>query len=367
MHELLQEVNIKTMLKSISLPQLFFAVVFIILVILNWMLFRPIIHPLIFGAIMAGSFAPLNHKILGIIPNKRSLSSTITCLIILFVVILPCIYILLQVSKESIEFYQNIREGLSKDSVNDFLFGEGKAAALLSSVTNFFNIEITLSEIETRLISIIQNASGQLFDFVNGMLGNIISFSLNFILMLLTTYTLLYDGERLKKYILKLSPLPDDQEIKIMQKFNQMNYVTLVCNGIGGIIQGFLAIIAFWLVGIENIFFWFVLMSILAFIPLLGISVITVPASIYLILIGKTWPGILLFIWCSLVGLVVENWFKPKFIGKRIQINSMLVLFYIIGGMSVFGMAGIFYGPLICVVFLTIVEIYHDHYANSLA
>ena len=220
-------------------------------------------------------------------PNKRSLSSTITCLIILFVVILPCVYILIQVSKESIEFYQNIREGLSKDSVNDFLFGEGKAAALLSSVTNFFNIEITLSEIETSLISIIQNASGQLFDFVNGMLGNIISFSLNFILMLLTTYTLLDDGDRLKKYILKLSPLPDEQEIKIMQKFNQMNYVTLSLQWYWWHYSRFFAIIAFWLVGIENIFFWFVLMSILAFIPLLGISVITVPASIYSCSLGK--------------------------------------------------------------------------------
>jgi predicted PurR-regulated permease PerM len=218
-------------------------------------------------------------------------------------------------------------------------------------------------EIEGKILQLIQGASGKVFTFVNGLFSNIISFSFNFILMILTTYSLLLDGHRLKKYMLKLSPLPDDQEIMIVEKFNQMNYVTLICNGAGGLIQGLLAAAAFWIAGIENIFLWFVLMVILAFIPLLGISVITIPASIYLILIDNKSAGIILFIWCAFVGLVVENWFKPKFIGQRIQINSMLILFYIIGGMAVFGMAGIFYGPLICVIFMTIVEIYHEHYS----
>jgi len=353
------------MLKSMNLAQLFFGVVFTLLLVLNWILFKSIIHPLIFGAIMAGSFAPLNTKIKIKLKGKEQLSAILTCVIILLVVILPCVYILLQLSKESIEFYRSIKDGLSREAVNNFLFGNGTFAGLVSKATQFLNIEISMIEIEKKVLSIVQGASGQMFSFVNGLFSNIISFTFNFILMLLTTYSLLLDGHRLKEYMLKLSPLPDDQEIMIVEKFNQMNYVTLVCNGIGGLIQGFLAAAAFWIVGIENIFLWFVLMVILAFIPLLGISVITIPASIYLLLIGNTSAGIILFIWCALVGLIVENWFKPKFIGERIEINSMLVLFYIIGGMAVFGMAGIFYGPLICAVFLTIVEIYHDHYSET--
>ncbi len=314
---------------------------------------------------MAGSFAPLNTRLKDKLGNREQLSAILTCIVILMVVILPCVYILLQLSKESIELYRSVKDGLSRDSVNNFLFGNGTFAGLVSTFTDFFNIEVSMTEIEAKVLEVVQGASGQMFSFVNGLFSNIISFSFNFILMLLTTYSLLLDGARLKEFMLKLSPLPDDQEIKIVEKFNQMNYVTLVCNGVGGLIQGLLAGIAFWILGISNIFLWFVLMVILAFIPLLGISVITIPASIYLILIGHTASGIILFIWCAIVGLVVENWFKPKFIGKRIQINSMLVLFYIIGGMAVFGMAGIFYGPLICVIFMTIVEIYHENYSTA--
>jgi predicted PurR-regulated permease PerM len=103
-------------------------------------------------------------------------------------------------------------------------------------------------------------------------------------------------------------------------------------------------------------------MSLLAFIPLVGISLVYIPASLYFILIGKVGTGISLFIYCTVVSLIVEKGFKPKFIGKRVGISSLLVLFYIIGGMSAFGMAGIFYGPLLCTIFLTSVALYHEKY-----
>ena len=151
-----------------------------------------------------------------------------------------------------------------------------------------------------------------------------------------------------------------------MEKFNQMNFVTLVCNGLGGLIQGILAGIGFWFAGIKLIVLWTTIMIILAFIPLLGISIIYIPACIYLAVTGKTITSIALFIYCTLVALVTENWFKPLFIGKRIEISPLLVLFTIIGGMSVFGVGGIFYGPVIAILFLTMVELYHSFYSEDI-
>ncbi len=106
-------------------------------------------------------------------------------------------------------------------------------------------------------------------------------------------------------------------------------------------------------------------MTLLAFIPLVGISIVYIPACLYFFLKGETLIATSLFVYCTLVALAVEKGFKPKFIGKRVGINSLVVLIYIIGGMSVFGIAGIFYGPLICTIFLTAVEIYHDEYSGA--
>ena len=105
-------------------------------------------------------------------------------------------------------------------------------------------------------------------------------------------------------------------------------------------------------------------MVILAFIPLVGISVVTIPASIYLWIKGRVVASIVLFIFCTAVALWTENIFKPKFIGSKVQVDSLVMLFFIMGGMSLFGMAGIFYGSIVCILLLTMIELYHEKYKN---
>ena len=353
---------------NISRPKLArasFLIVFSLMLLLNWALFQPMIHPIIFGAILAGTFAPIFNKILVFTQWKREICSVLTCLIICFVVILPLAYIILQLSKESLTAYRVIRDGLSREAIHNLLFGQGQIAQFISSTAELFNVEFTPREFESFLLETIRSFSGYILNTINQWLGNVIMIVFHFIIMILVIYGLFVDGPTLKRFFFNLSPLPNDQEQLILHKFNQMNYVTLICNGIGGVLQGGLATIGFYFAGIQSLFLWFSLMVILAFIPLVGISFITVPACIYLFVTGEKTTAIILLIYTASVSLVVENWFKPLFIGKRIRVNSLLVLMYIIGGMAVFGMAGIFYGPLICILFLTIVEIYHDYYAKE--
>ena len=170
------------------------------------------------------------------------------------------------------------------------------------------------------------------------------------------TYSLLRNGKYIRKFLGKIIPLSDAVIDISFKKFNQMNYVTLVCNGLGGIIQGALAGILFWIAGIETVFLWTMIMSVLAFIPIIGMSFIFIPATIYLLIIGKWGWAIVIFVGCNVISLVVENVYKPKFIGKRLQIDSLLLLFGIIGGLSYFGALGIFYGPIIITMFLTFVQ-----------
>jgi len=340
-----------------------------------WLLFKPIIGAIIFGSILAGSFYPLFMKIHQKTKRSKSVSSLITCLVIVLIIIIPTIYLTVQLSKETIHLYQNIKSGFNDQSVNTFLFGEGYIAGFIKNVSGLFNMnlssdpntnlnpDLNMELIQGKLFEVIKNISGIMFDLFNTWLSNILNFFFNVLIMLLVVYSFFTNGDKLKAFFLRLSPLPDDQEELIINKFNQMNYVTLVCNGLGGVLQGVLAGIGFWLAGLSSVFLWMTVMMILAFIPLVGISVVTIPACIYLWIKGKILASIILFIFCITISLVTENVFKPRFIGNLIEINSLFVLFTIIGGMSVFGMAGIFYGPLIGIIFLTAVDIYHSNYA----
>lgn len=340
----------------------FFYVVFIALLVLNLYIFTHLINALLFGAILAGTFYPLFEKVQLRFKLSRTLASTLTCFIIFLLIVLPGIYLTVQLARESIGIYYVIREGLGEAGVRDFFFGDGLGATIIQKGLSLVGISLSGDELFQLLLSKIQSYSGQIILKLNSLLSNVFSFLYQFIIMMITIYGLFIEGEILKQYIFKLSPLPEKEEQALLDKFNQMNYVTMVGNGVGGLIQGGLAGISFWLVGLPSVVLWSTLMVILAFIPLVGISIVTIPAGIYLILKGQMAQGLFVLIFCAVVSLVTENWFKPKFIGEKVKVNSMALLFYILAGMGAFGMLGIFYGPLLCVLFLTIGEMFLKNY-----
>jgi predicted PurR-regulated permease PerM len=330
-----------------------------------WMMIKPLFHSFLFGAILAGCFYPLFFHVRDLPKISRNSAAIIITLLIVVLVFIPSIFIIIALSKESIALYSNSRDFFMSESFTGLFSADSSAYIAVTSFLEEIGVDADISRLKNELLNYAQLFSGYILKTVNSWISNIISFLFSFIIMILVIYALFSQGDKLKAFLLKLSPLPDDQEELLLKNFNQMNYVTIVCNGLGGIIQGVLAGIGFWLAGIPSIVLWTVVMTFLAFIPLLGISIIYIPAVIYLFLTGKTVAAVVIFIYCSAVALIVENWFKPWFIGQRIKMNSLFVLFCIIGGMSYFGIPGIFYGPIIGIVFLTLVDLYHAHYLNA--
>jgi predicted PurR-regulated permease PerM len=58
----------------------------------------------------------------------------------------------------------------------------------------------------------------------------------------------------------------------------------------------------------------------------------------------------------------IEYLVKPKLVGRRVQMHTLLVFLSIIGGLRLFGILGIIYGPLVVTAFLTLTDIYHSGY-----
>ncbi|PIP93393.1 MAG: hypothetical protein COW00_02475 [Bdellovibrio sp. CG12_big_fil_rev_8_21_14_0_65_39_13] len=355
------------MTKNNRLNTTYFFIIFLIVLGMNLYIFTPLFHALAFAAILAGTFHPMHKRIVTKLKGNREWASALSCVVVFLVFVLPCVYLVFQLSQETLQLYGAIREGLSETGVRDFFFGEGWGAIVLNKVISLLHLDMSVEQLFQMGLVKLQSYSGLFISKLNGVLGDVISFLYQFIVMMLALYALFLEGPQLKNYIFKLSPLPNEQEQALLDKFNQMNFVTMVGNGVGGLIQGVLAGIAFWIAGFPSVVLWSTIMVLLAFIPLVGISIITIPAGIYLILKGQMAAGILLIVWCGIVGLVVENIFKPKFIGSKVKVNGLVLLFYILAGMGAYGMLGIFYGPLLCVIFLTIGELFVNYYLPKLS
>ena len=351
-------------MRQLNLPNAYFATVLIFLIYLLWLMIRPFVGAFIFAAIITGAIFPAYKYLLNKTGLTRQLAAIVMCFLVVVVIFFPLVYLSFALSKEALMLYQDLTGGIDSQTLRHVFIENRYVDHAMKNLSSLLGTEVNPDRLINEIINQIRIFSRIVFVTINDIFENIIRFLLNFIIMIMVIYALLAEGISLKEFFLKLSPLPSDQEELIIEKFNQMNYVTLICNGLGGLIQGILAGIGFWMAGIKLIFLWTTIMILLAFIPLLGISMVYIPACIYLLCMGKFAAGIALFIYCSLVAFVTENWFKPIFIGNRIQINSLFVLFTIIGGMTVFGFGGIFYGPIIAVLFLTMVELYHKFYVS---
>ena len=103
-------------------------------------------------------------------------------------------------------------------------------------------------------------------------------------------------------------------------------------------------------------------MGLLAFLPILGIGAVLVPVSIFMFLKGRIAVGIFFAVFYIILSLGTEYLFKPKLVGSRVQMHTLLVFLSIIGGLQLFGILGIIYGPIVVTAFLTLTDIYHTNY-----
>ena len=103
-------------------------------------------------------------------------------------------------------------------------------------------------------------------------------------------------------------------------------------------------------------------MGFLAFLPIVGIGAVFVPAAFFLFLKGRIAGGISFIVIYVILSIGTEYMFKPVLVGKRVEMHSLLVFLSIIGGLQMFGILGIIYGPLIVTFFLTLADIYNTSY-----
>ncbi len=338
---------------------LFFLLLFIISSLLLGWLFFPFVAIIVLASVVTGVFRPF-YKYLSI-KLKPSIASLCTCVIIFIVLFTPTVSFVGILTNEAYDLFVRARESVGKDHIRS-LMKQSEFIEIINRRLSAFNVSITGEQLNREIPQIGKAVGKVLFDQANQIGTNVLKFFVNFFFMLLIIYYLLIDADRLISFIADLSPLPEEQDNILIEKFKEMAGAVLIGNGFCGLIQGIIGGGVFWLFGFTSAFMWGVIMSLLAFLPIIGIGLVFIPASIYLCIQGKFLEGILFLVFYILLSGGVEYLFKPRLVGKRIQMHPLLVFLSLIGGLKIFGVIGIIYGPLIVTFFLTLTEIYHSSY-----
>jgi predicted PurR-regulated permease PerM len=330
------------------------------IILMGWLLL-PFFSTLILGAVVSGIFYPIYRFINSNSNIRSSLASLVTCIFIFFLLFVPIVFFVGSLTQQAYGLYQMAKGAVINDQIN-ILLQETRVLEKANAVLAKFNYELTGDEFKKAISEIAKFVGLYLYEQARAVASNTLAFLLSFFLMLMVIYFLLIDGDKLVAYIVDLSPLPSDQEWMLIDKFNEMAGAILIGNGLGGFIQGLLGGLCFWMFGLPSAFLWGVIMGLLAFLPIIGIGVVFIPTAIYLILKGKMAAGIFFVVFYFILSLGVEFVFKPQLVGERVKMHPLLVFFSIIGGLKLFGIIGIIYGPLVVTGFLTLADIYRSSY-----
>jgi len=325
---------------------------------LGWLLW-PFLSVIVVAIVVTGIFNPI-YKILS---RKLGpyISSLLTCVLVFFFLFVPVIFFVGILTNEAYDLYVTTRETVQHMQIRN-LIENSKILEKINDLLTNFNIEITGSQLSSAISEIGKVVGLFLYQQARSITANVLMFFVNFFFMLLVVFYLLIDSHRLVSFFVSLSPLPDDQDEKLIQKFKDMAGAILIGNGLGGLIQGTLGGIVFAVFGLKSPFLWGVVMAVMAFLPILGIGVVFIPATVWLFLKGRIAAGIFFLIFYVVLSGSIEYFFKPKLVGKRVQMHTLLVFLSIIGGLKLFGILGIIYGPLIVTAFITLTDIYESSY-----
>ena len=211
-----------------------------------------------------------------------------------------------------------------------------------------------------------QRAGGFLFQSLSSLTGGTFHFLLSFFILLYAMFFFLKGGTGTLDKTLAFFPLPEEDKRRLVNRFVSVARATIKGTLVVGFVQAALGGLAFWLAGIEAVAFWSVLMFILSVLPGIGAALVWVPAVIYLLVVDRTGAAIALAIWCAAVVGTVDNFLRPTLVGKDTQIPDLLILIGTLGGLTLFGAAGLILGPIVVALFITIWEIYGGAFRDLL-
>src|SRR3989344_517420 len=201
---------------------------------------------------------------------------------------------------------------------------------------------------------------------IANIFGTTVSAFFSFILMLLIIFYFLKDGIKWKKAMMVLSPLGDKDDEKIIARLAFS--VNAVIKGylLIALVQGILMGFGLWLFNIPNPALWGVVAAVCSLLPTFGTALISVPAIIFLFFTGDNTSAIGLIIWAILAVGMIDNFLSPLVGGKKISIPSLLILFSILGGISLLGPVGILVGPLTVSLLYSLISIYRNEFKQNI-
>jgi predicted PurR-regulated permease PerM len=324
-------------------------------VILFFLIVEPLLTVLLSSIILSYIFFPIHKQISSKIKNDN-LSAVIVLILIVLIFLVPFGYISSQVPKQAAYIYTYAQNNIL---ANENPFGNCEESQNIGCTIGQY---ISSSE-ALNLNIIIDGILSKTTQMMTSLFVKIPNAALSIVLSLFITFFFLRDGKNIVRHFIDIIPLSKKRTSQLITKFEGVTHSVVYAHIIVALFQGLLGAIGFYLFGIESAIFWGVVMAILSVLPLVGPPIVWGPAAILILasgLVTGNYTDVARAIGLIIYGIFIvgtsDNILRMKLMGDRGQVHPLVVLIGIIGGVSLFGLIGLFAGPIILSLLITLFE-----------
>jgi predicted PurR-regulated permease PerM len=315
---------------------------------LCWLMLKPFAGVLAWAAVLTIVFYPAHKYLLRKI-KRPALAAALSSMLVIVAVLLPLSLIAAAVIAEVAGAQQTIQASIA--SLMDP--NSPIAGRLIGWISRYVDVSKIGSEqlIQDSVKVVTSSLAGRTLGLVGGVIGTI--FQAFFVIF--TMFYLFRDADKILNAIRDFLPMEGGRSETIFDRIREIISASVYGVVTIAAIQGALGGLAFWVLGVPSPVLWGVLMAFVCMIPMVGSWLVWVPAAIYLAVTGHWAKAIGLALWGALAVSTIDNFLRPKLVGRQTKLHELLVFFSVLGGLKVFGMLGIILGPVVLAITLALI------------
>ncbi|MCK9275421.1 MAG: AI-2E family transporter [Syntrophales bacterium] len=345
--------------------RLFLLAVLFLSLYLAFLLVKPFIHTIIISVLLASLIFPLKGHLLRFFHGRRNVTALMSVVIITFLIVIPVLVFIAALVSQAVDTINDISDWINEGNLERLL-----KHGWMKSVIDWFKVhlefvEFRQSDVQSYLLQGSKNVGQFVIEQGAALLGNVTSLVFHFFVIIFITFFLIRDGEEMLGQIKYLAPLREEQKNQIIGRIKAVSRSALLGTFLTALCQAIVGGIGFAIVGIPALF-WGTVLGFSSLVPVVGTSLVSIPAIGYLVITGKTAFAIFLAIWSVVLVGSVDNFVRPFFMRGEGRMSTFYIFLAIIGGIDLFGLMGLVYGPLILGFASVMIYIYRVEYSDML-
>ncbi len=312
---------------------------------------RPFLTAIAWAIILAYVSWPLQCRLQRLMPAHANLRAMVMTSAIAALIILPLVTIGTLAETELVAAYNATRAAPDQESLQvpaalrDVPWLGGALQAWLTEHTS------GPGWLSSLCAEYAQRWAGELSQIMGEIGRNLLTLAF----ALMAVFFLLRDGEDIARQLKQVAT--SYVGARILPYFaTGMTMINAVVFGVllAAIVQGAVAALGYWLLGVRAPVLLGFATALLSVVPLVGTGFVWVTVGVWLLAKGAVWKGLAMFAWGFVLVHPVDNILRPIFISSATHMPLLLTVFGVLGGASAFGLIGIFIGPVILGLGLTI-------------